>query len=41
MLFEDKVHSLGAVKNGMGRVVVIVPVWKVNVGGEKLGFDDQ
>ena len=25
----------------MGRVVVIVPVWEVNVGGEVLGFDDQ
>ena len=25
----------------MSRVVVIVPVWEVNVGGEEFGFDDQ
>ena len=25
----------------MSRVVVVVPVWEVNVGGEELGFDDQ
>ena len=25
----------------MSRVVVVVPVWEVNVGGEEFGFDDQ
>lgn len=41
MLDKDTAHPLGAVKNGVGRVVVVVPVWEVNVGGEELGFDDQ
>ena len=41
MLFQYQAHAFGAVKNGMSRVVVVVPVWEVNVGGEEFGFDDQ
>ncbi len=41
MLFQDQAHAYGAVKNGMSRVVVVVPVWEVDVGGEEFGFDDQ
>jgi hypothetical protein len=41
VLDKDTAHPLGAVKNGVGRVVVVVPVWEVNGGGEELGFDDQ
>ena len=41
MLDQDTVHSLGAVEKGMGRVINVVPVGEIDLGGEELGFDDQ
>ena len=41
MLVELPVHTFGAVKKGMSRVVFLVPVRKIDIGGEQFGFDDQ
>ena len=38
---EDTAHPFRAVKKSMGRVVDVVPVGEINVGGEEFGFDDQ
>lgn len=38
---QDTAHPLGAVEKGVSRVVDVVPVGKIDVGGEELGFDDQ
>ena len=41
MLDQDTVHPFRAVEKGVGRVVDIVPVGKIDIRGEELGFDDQ
>ncbi len=41
MLLENYAHSLGAVEQGVSRVIDVVPVGEVNVGGQEFGFDDQ
>ena len=34
-------HPLGAVEKGVSRIVDVVPVGEIDVGGEELGLDDQ
>ena len=33
-------HPFRAVEKGVGRVVDVVPVRKIDIRGEELGFDD-
>ncbi len=41
MLDQDTAHSLRAVEKGVSRVIDIVPVGEINLGGKELGLDDQ
>ena len=41
ILGEDTAHPLWTVENSMSRVVDVVPVGKVDIGGKEFGFDDQ
>ena len=41
VLDEDTAHPFRAVEKGVSRVVDVVPVGKIDVGGEELGLDDQ
>ena len=41
VLDQDTVHPFRAVEKGMSWVVDVVPLGKIDPGGEELGLDDQ
>ena len=41
VLDQDTVHTLEAVEKGVSRIVNVVPVTEIDVGGEELGLNDK
>ena len=41
VLDQNTAHPFWAVEKGVGRVVNVIPVGEIDLGGEELGFDEQ